>query len=219
MNLHRAAVAFLVLAPIASVGACAARPHPAPRPAVATPAPAPRLHSDGVVEKRADGSTRYVDRPRGFELVVPAGWTALTDFATDDEGPPAAGDLRVRLRAPRPGCAIDVATLSPLSAGEVARALSAGRDVFFLARSDSPVPGAFPNDGVWAATTSPAIPGKTDTGYWVMASAAWIRIEGRFASDRFPECKASLDDVVSSLASASAGAPGTGTPQASRNRG
>lgn len=205
---------------MALAGACAPRARPVRTPSELGPAspPAPRVHSSGAVEKRADGAY-YVDAEHGFELRVPDGWTAALDFPEDEEGPPAIGELRARLRAQGRGCAIDVATMPPPPPSDLAKTLSAGRDLYFLARANDPLPASFPNSGVWAASTTPAVANVSDTGYWIVATDAWIRVEGRFSTDRFPECKEALDQVVRSMASMASAAPAPAAPQASKNRG
>jgi len=168
-----------------------------------TPLPgarAPEIHSDGSVATR-DGKTSYDDGAHAdLVLQVPEGWTAQTSFAANDDGPPAAGELRLRMRlGPEPACVVDLAFEPSVASEERLReSISRGREVFFFARIDEPSP-SLPHGRLWTSTAIPVKAGRADIGYWIESEGQLLRLEGRFPSDRVPECKRALDAVLESL--------------------
>ena len=169
----------------------------------AVPTPIPRVtvavHADGKLAT-LDSRIKYDDRARDLVLEIPAGWNAATEFVAGEEGPPPAGELRLRARlGPDPFCVIDLA-LEPLPSSEEALrgSVARGRDVFFFAPTDDPASG-IPGARQWASTAVPVTPGRTDLAYWVTSGDRLIRLEGRFPNDRVPECKDALDSILTSM--------------------
>ena len=130
----------------------------------------------------------------------------MTDFAAGEEGPPPAGELRVRMRlGPDPWCVIDLAFEPATNGADALRAsVTRGRDLFFFAQTDEPS-SHLPGIRQWASTAVPATPGRTDFGYWLTSADRVVRLEGRFPNDRVPECKEALDSIVMSLGPRGAG--------------
>ena len=190
---------------IAALGAVLAgcAPRGGRRVAIAAGTPVPRsaleVRSDGKLVT-ADGQTIYDDAPRGISLTIPVGWVAATTFPADDSGPPPLGELRLRARlAPEPTCVIDLAIEPPTTdTAAVRTGIPRGRELFFFSEIDEPLP-TLPMKGMGTSTAVPAVAGVADLAYGIATPTQLIRIEGRFPTDRFPECKASLDAMVKSL--------------------
>jgi hypothetical protein len=168
------------------------------------------VQSDASVDVSGSGSVNVHDPKNGFQLTVPAGWTANTSFAADESGPPAAGTLRVRLAPPKGACVVDVA-VEPWPGNEDAlrASLPRGRELFFFAKNEEPR-ASLANAEIWTATLVPLDPARIDVGYWIHTPSLFLRVEGRFHADQVSECKQELDAIVGSLAG-----PGDATPKAS----
>ena len=205
------------LAACLALGACGPRKH-ASLPAVIAAEPPTHtviVRSDGNLDT-SDGRVRYDDKTRDVALELPKGWVGMTSFIADESGPPPLGDLRLRVRlGPEPACVIDLAAEPAPAGGEALRAaIPRGRDLFFFAQTDSPLPAGLPVVSMWTSTAVPGVPGVLDVGYWLVTSDHLLRLEGRFPSDRVAECKEALDGMVTSLTPN--GARAAAAPRAAR---